>query len=190
LALEPRFDNLVALRARLYALEQNWEAVDRWTTETLKTKDPRSVQWILLVRMAAWRGDPDTVNALIPVLEQGATIQAPQLVSLCRSILSRTLSDEQRSAFKLMLALIPGTERARCAYHQIAAETFALVVDEAGAIASIERAVQSGLFDLEWMDRCPSFATMRESLAFQSAREVVLGRANRVRAAFGEPAAT
>ncbi len=190
LALEPRFGNVVALRARLDAFDRNWEAVERWTTEALNTKEPRSVQWILLVRMAAWRDDARMAETLIPILEQSTTVQAPLVLSLCRSILSRNLTDEQRSASELLLALIPGTKRAKSAYHQISAEAFALVVDHAAAIASIERAVESGLFDLEWMDRCTTLATLREEPAFQAARATVLGRANHVRAAFGEPPAT
>jgi hypothetical protein len=48
--------------------------------------------------------------------------------------------------------------------------------DRAAALDHIETAVNAGLFDLDWLDRCPPIRAVADDVRFTTARAVVARR--------------
>jgi len=53
------------------------------------------------------------------------------------------------------------------------------------AVDQLEGAVATGLFDLNWAERCPALANLRADPRFATSRAVVADRAQTVRNALG-----
>jgi len=70
-----------------------------------------------------------------------------------------------------------GTGARRTFFHQIRAETFALKQDVDGALAAIESADEVGLFDIEWLGRCPVLESLHGMVRFEDVRRSVHARA-------------
>src|SRR6202041_1967144 len=80
------------------------------------------------------------------------------------------------------LAEQPGSRR-RTLMHQFNAEVFSYQRDLERSLAGIRGAIESGLFDVAWMDRCPALDAVRGDPAFAPLRAGVAARAARVVAA-------
>jgi eukaryotic-like serine/threonine-protein kinase len=71
-------------------------------------------------------------------------------------------------------------------YFQLAAEILAYVFEVDGALTAVKGAVDAGLLDLGWMDRCPVLDVARKDPRFASLRSEVEARAARARSALRE----
>jgi serine/threonine-protein kinase len=72
---------------------------------------------------------------------------------------------------------------------QLNAEILAYVFEVDGALGCVKEAVQSGLIDLLWMDRCPLLDAVRKDARFAPLRAEVEARGQRVKLALAEASA-
>jgi serine/threonine-protein kinase len=77
-----------------------------------------------------------------------------------------------------------GTGRRSMFFAQVTAEIAAFVRDETMALQYVSLAVDAGLIDLLWMDRCPLFGWMRHSVSWRSLRARVEERARAIGEAY------
>ncbi len=189
LSLEPRFAYLHYLIARLYALDGDWTLADEWTTKPRREGSDENVHWIGRVRMAAWRQDRKHVEAVLADANKSEFMLKPMLVMLCDTLIRGVVGPVVHDVFIQMTQMIPKTDRGRATFYQIAAEVSASVGDEQGALAALKSAVDNGLFDLEWFDKCSLFLSYRTDERFRQMRALVLVRANAIRSALGIPPA-
>ncbi len=163
--------------ARMHALLARWGDVDvvmqeagRWVVS--------GVSATFRLRFALWRRDLTTMEE---VLQTEASMPRLQTVfDLCK----RALAGKTGDALGTDLLDKPGAPRSRTLSFQIATELNAFVGDEARALASLARAVECGLPDALWIDRCTLLDGLRGAPRFEALRDVVLGRAGQVRACF------
>jgi serine/threonine-protein kinase len=81
----------------------------------------------------------------------------------------------------------PQPIRLRSISLQLGAEIATLKGDRGGALDTITRAAEEGLFDLAWMDRCPLLAELRQDPALAAARAMVAVRAIAAEEAYRAP---
>jgi hypothetical protein len=76
--------------------------------------------------------------------------------------------------------------RGRLFFHQLATEIYSFQGELDSAVRSLARAVDVGLCDLIWYDRCPLLNVLRRDLRFKALRKVIASRSGQVKAALRE----
>jgi TolB-like protein len=138
-------------------------------------------QILTRARFRTWRGEAtsglvfDPAAGVPPPLARYYALVLP-------SYGSRTMSDETLAALVTLTAGIENP-RNRAVRSQYVAELFLFCDREEAAAAAVETAVDAGLQDLLWMDRCPLLAPLRVRPSFALLREKVAVRAEAVLAA-------
>ena len=176
-ALQPRWELV-----RLHALSGNWAEADALLDLPAENPAGRVMNFLFRSRLSLWRGHdhPDLDNAPPLGPEFGAFADRAEFRKV---VLTRELSDSYRDALEASArAAEPGSRR-RVLFFQLSAELLAYVFEVDGALASMKEAVEAGLLDLLWMDRCPVLDAVRKDARFEPLRVEVEARAQRVRLA-------
>ncbi|MBA2541369.1 MAG: protein kinase [Deltaproteobacteria bacterium] len=163
--------------ARMYALEGKWDECWRTVAEVSPTGGPRPVYDL---RFALWRGDLEAVVQLRPqYMELVAPFQDMLAAGLFASLLEGGwLAWKDRLVAGVME---PTRNRRRTAFLcQMVAEIAGHVGDQFTCNAVITHAVDVGLFDLHWLDRCPLLRTACDTPEFRQARARVERRAQAI----------
>jgi hypothetical protein len=177
-----RSDMPLVTVARAHALLGDWGRVAS-TLDRMQTSTRNQIGIALTARFAMWRREPSTVKALFDQIHALGSTKEARSYRLMFVIGEAVL--EGRSprvgAVDRTDELGPSATRSRRAFvHQLDAEADAYLGIYGDALTSIEAAIEAGLYDALWMDRCPLFDDLRGSARFEAAREVVQGRARRV----------
>src|SRR6185437_3434434 len=143
--------------ARAYALESRWDDHDRLIAEV--TAIAGGGRSLLLARFGWWRGD------LGPTAEQRAQPDYGLFErEIVDAMLSVTLDGTWPAHRDLILEwgfrFVPNRRR-RMLMPQLGAEIAGMANDPDACVALIEHAVDEGLFDLHWVDKCPILACVR-----------------------------
>ena len=181
LAREPLQDLPLAQIARVHALLGHSD----WVSATLERTNAQSENPLALAlrcRFGMWARDRRAVRAVIDglrasgapklAMQNRLTFAIGEAVLECRS--PRAHLKQMKSRFGQA-----ATHRRRAFVLQIEAEIDAYMGDRGNALASIEAAVEEGLVDTLWLERCPLFDDYRGSGRFEDARDVVRARARR-----------
>jgi len=168
--------------ARAHALLGRW---DRAMTalDGMGTAAKDRIGLAMRARFSMWRRDHDAAKAAFDRLVALGVSRETKSYNLILIVGEAVLEgrSSRTSEARLRDDLGASPSRARRAYvHQIRAEADAYVGDFESVLAWIESAMEAGLVDALWLDRCPLFDDLRGSARFEAAREVVQGRARRV----------
>jgi serine/threonine-protein kinase len=174
--LAPRWDLI-----RMHALLGEWSKVDALLEIPAEGLINRVTKFIYQARFAVWRGVEDPALEDPPKLgpEFGPLSEPEEFRQMVRT---RELSERYRDTFEKSVAAILGSRR-RAVFFQINAEIFAYVFEIDRALASVKEAMDAGLLDILWMDRCPVLEAVRKDSRFAPLRAEVEARALRVRSA-------
>jgi serine/threonine-protein kinase len=176
---DPMLSGACADLARAHAFDGAWPRVDDFM-EALQEKSPLQ-HAVYTARFALWRRDasPPPVTAA----ESG-----PARIALVMrdTAATRALAPEHRRFLETIIDDAAPGSRARRAFLQVRAEMLEVAGDPA-AIDSVAGAVDEGLLDLTWMDRCPVLTTARADARFAGLRARVAERAREVLDAWRSP---
>jgi serine/threonine protein kinase len=127
------------------------------------------------VRATMWKGERFHGPLARPV--EGHPIAFFSLDSILRVLDTGAFRDEDAARHDAMIAAAPPGSRPRRLFLQLKIEQLAFVgrIDEAEQ--ALPHAIDAGLLDVAWMDRCPLLAPLRERPAFAALRERVATRA-------------
>jgi serine/threonine-protein kinase len=180
-----RSDLTLPTIARAHALLGHYDRASE-TYDRMRGEARDNFGLALKLRMSVWRRDRATVMAAIGrihALGRAEDLSYRLMLMLGEAVLegrSPRTSERLRGQ-----ALAGAASRARRALvHQLSAEAEAYLGDFENAMSSIESALEGGLFDVFWVDRCPVLDELRGSARFEAAREVAHGRARRALALF------
>ncbi|MBA3397177.1 MAG: protein kinase [Deltaproteobacteria bacterium] len=155
--------SLIAIRwdiARAFALEERWADHDEVMAELARQNFARPVRSLpLRLRFAAWRGDRDAIAAMR--LETRDGFDTP-FVDALLAVFADGAWDASREV--LVGRVLESTEwprRRRAFVAQLVAEVAGYAGDATTCLAMIGKAVDTGLFDLHWLDRCPLLGVVR-----------------------------
>jgi TolB-like protein len=170
--LDPGLGIALYERARCSALRGNWEAY-RQAIAKLMTYPLLAVPTLLMrMRVAAWRKDREELQFARDVLrgepnpmllnpdDYVGAVLGERDVSLALQPFDTLLTGRISSRFGTLLC-------------QIATELLCMAGQPEQAKAYFQRAVDTTLIDLEWMDRCPALAPLRALPGFTEARFAV-----------------
>jgi tetratricopeptide (TPR) repeat protein/predicted Ser/Thr protein kinase len=166
--------------ARAYALEARWDDYERLVGEM--TVGPGARRSLLRARYGWWRGD------MAPGIEMrnepDYRLFGPEIVD---AVLASYL-DGAWAAHRDMLvswACSPvENRRRRMLMPQLVAEAAGFSNDAATCVQLVERAVDEGLFDMHWIEKCPLLECVRGEPRFLVARARVRRRAEAILDAF------
>jgi serine/threonine-protein kinase len=178
LAYELAPNNVVALfeLARCSALRGKMDDY-RWVIERLSASAQyrRFGAISLRVRVAAWVGDLEELRWC-----RAALVDEPELLSRVSGhyadvVLGQVDALSQREWFEQMLAQV-SSPRFTSLLCQLATEMLGLVGHAELALTYFQRAADTALIDLEWIDRCPALEPLRALPGFSEGRRKVLAR--------------
>jgi serine/threonine-protein kinase len=178
--LSPRWELV-----RMHGLLREWSRADALLDLPAEGAGGRVMKFLYRSRLALWRGqdhpDLDDPPPMGPEFGAYADRAAFRKVLLTRELADGFADSVQESA----RTAEPGSRR-RVLFFQLNAELLAYVFEVDGALASVKEAVDAGLLDRLWMDRCPVLDAVRKDARFEPLRAEVEARAARVRSALGE----
>ena len=124
-------------------------------------------------RYCAWWGDRELFAAHSGAID---VARLPKEARIMFELHRRLLLGEPASMDDID-ALVGGTARRRAFIHQFRAESYAMKRDTRRTLEALESASEAGLFDVQWLDHCPLFDTMRGMLRFEAVRRSAHTRA-------------
>ncbi|MBK9033512.1 MAG: serine/threonine protein kinase [Myxococcales bacterium] len=173
----PRWD-----LARAYALEGRWDEHDQLIGAT---RDPgMSSRLAVALRTAGWRNDRATIARI-----RDLTAQMPEMPMFERSLIfavcDAVLADRWAAVRDQIVGVVTmgaavGGARRRAFVGQIVCEVAAGSNDLDTAFAMLGLAVQHGLFDRHWLERCPLLDAVRADPRYPPLHARVSARAHAI----------
>jgi hypothetical protein len=135
--------------------------------------------------MAMWQRTPDRAAAMLAHPEIASGKQ--DLVMRFLQIAAGVRKIEPAQLWEgVVIGVQTSSPRGRLFFHQMSTEIHAFQGETDSAMRSLARAVDVGLCDLIWYDRCPLLDVLRRDLRFKALRKVIAGRSAQVKAALRE----
>ncbi len=174
--------------ARMYALEGQWDDVTRALDELVPNRaGPRPT---FELRFALWRRDTAAALELRESYFQFAHRFHGVIAEGAYAALLGGQWNDWRDTF-IAAANERGNRRRRAFMCQLIAEFAGFVGDPETCQTMLLHAMNAGLFDLHWLDRCPMLDGIRDSRAFLEVHARVEKRAHAILdAMYGDPAST
>jgi serine/threonine-protein kinase len=171
---------------RMHALLGEWTQADALMDLPVGGRGDGVSRFLYRLRLAVWRGQdhPDLDNAPPLGPEFGAVARSRDLRETIRT---RELPDAYREALETSRASLGEGSRRRTLFCQLNAEVYSFVFEVDAALDALKEAVDSGLLDLFWMDRCPVLDPVRRDARFAALRAEVEARVSRIESALREP---
>ncbi len=177
---EPRYD-----LARAYALLDKWDKVDELLALPIDEGPTQITGTFTRLRLALWRRGPRPAGGPPP---DGPPLDPdpPRSVIRAWEWLHATgrLHSAHHTFFQEMTA--SQSPRLRSVLAQFYTEMLLATGDLYGARGALGIAVDAGLYDLAWMDRCPLLERLRGDPTWPDLRARVEARAAAITRAFGE----
>jgi len=177
--ITPRFELV-----RAHALLGNW--AESMALLDLPVTGPSNgvSRFLSRVRQCFWRGQPhpdlETPPALGP--EMGLLAKPHAVIEILKT---RELPEADRLELDVQARLGDPGSRRRILFFQLNAEIYAYVFEVDHSLDAIAGAIEAGLIDILWMDRCPMLDAVRKDARFAPLRAEVNARAQRVVDALG-----
>lgn len=185
LELEPNLKRTLVDRARIEALLGNWDHMERLLNEAEASRQTPTPMWVLRARMAMWQRNRERAATLLAHPEIASGKQ--ELVSRFLQVAAGGLKIDPAQLWEgVVFGVQTSSPRGRLFFHQLSTEIHAFQGETDAAMRSLARAVDVGLCDLIWYDRCPLLDMLRRDLRFKALRKVIAGRSAQVKAALRE----
>lgn len=173
--------------ARMHALLGEWDRVEETFGDASLDAGAALPMLLLLMRLINWAPSDRWRDALLERAE-GLPIPADrkeQLRHLAAIARGDAPRDEMNPLLELVMAGLPGLARRGIAFRaQLRAEVFGGVGRRAEALEALKASDEAKLFDIVWLDRCPTLASLRDEPAFAEVRGHVAARASSIVAAY------
>ncbi|WP_253982807.1 protein kinase domain-containing protein [Pyxidicoccus xibeiensis] len=174
-ALDPTLAIALMEVARCSALHGEWDAY-HWCTERLDAQPLLSLPTLIVrMRVAAWNGDLDEVRRCRTELSDDPSPIAAYAANYCTVVLGELDVAEAAAALDEVLSRKLNSRFASMLC-QLATEQMSIRGDTERALHYLQRAADTSLIDLEWMERCSVLAPLRSLPGFAEARRKVRAR--------------
>jgi serine/threonine-protein kinase len=181
--LEPRLVGVRYQGARAEALVGNWSDIERLVLGPLDRRSPFSY-WADRFRMSLWRGNADWIEGLDVANLAGLTSDETTIALGATAILrEKKPALEVRAMIDSMRASPTTTARAKTLVTQLQAEASGYLGERDRCVNAILGAIDTGLFDSPWLERCPALEQVRSAPEIAEGRARVEERAREVIAA-------
>lgn len=177
--LDPTLINGRMYEVRYHEMNGRPDLADALMADSIKQHgDAGAATMATRVRIAVWRRDADEVRRVMSLNRGG------QVGGLALTVLGRVFTGEVPAASAISdlgrsLDVDVGPRFFTLGY-QLAAEVCASIGEDDLAMAAIRRSTDGALVDVEWMDHCPAFGSLRTRPEFVAMRQIVNARADAV----------
>jgi len=175
----PRWD-----LARAYALEGRWDDHDQMIGEASRRGGAPSSRLAVVLRTAGWRADRATIAHIRAIAARTPEIplfERSLIFAVCDAVLAdRWSAVRDQIVGVVTMADDAGGSRRRAFVGQIVCEVAAGSGDLDTAFAMLALAVQHGLFDRHWLERCPLLDALRADPRFPPLHAKVTARAHAI----------
>ncbi len=180
LTLEPSLANARQDLIRAHALLGDF---DRVLSLLAPTSDPNASlsDVVLRLRLSTWSPKIMATLAELTLRDDPSWSFAHGVLAILRG----GPGSPELAAFRQFTQSSDRNPRFRALMHQIAAEALCHFGDLEGAESELDAAVKSGLFDLAWLERCPTLTPVRARPSYAGALAAVTERARTVLDALG-----
>lgn len=166
--------------ARVYALLGEWDKSDRYLAFNERAMEDPGL-WIDRSRLTLWRRDAALaarhLSEMPPNLERGAIAR---LLFTMVADGGKTVPYDDPMVRGTFGAMQSGTGRRHAFFAQVDAELAVFLGLNDRAIEAIRRAIDAGLIDILWLDRCPLFEEIRKTFLFRVERTRLAERASQI----------
>ena len=133
----------------------------------------------LRMRLAAWRGDFDTLTWC---RDQLIAVGTPGLERMLTYIGVVMKEQDAVALVNETIALAAGSTNHRFATYvmQLGAEAFSVIGETERATDCVKRATEIALTDLDWLQNCPALAAVRDGPAYADIQRAVSSQARRI----------
>jgi tetratricopeptide (TPR) repeat protein len=184
----PRWD-----LARAYALEGQWAEYEAHVAELERRGASLAVRYASRLRTAGWRGDLAEVAMIRREIDRSAAgplFERNLILAVTDAMLHGQWAAMRDRVVATITAPGAGSSRRRAFLGQLVAEASAGFGDLDTAATMLAFAVEHGLIDRHWLERCPSLARLRGDPRYPPLHRVVVERADAILdALYGDHAA-
>jgi TolB-like protein len=174
-ALDPTLIFSLLEVARCSALHGDLDTY-RWCMERLEAHPPLALPMLTVrMRVAAWTDDREELQRCRTRLGDELDPVAQHAANYCSAALGEVDLAQAVAGLDALLARRP-SPRFASFMCQLAAEQLCLRGDTVNALRFLQRAADTSLIDLEWMDLCPALTPLRALPGFTDARRKVRAR--------------
>jgi serine/threonine-protein kinase len=163
--------------ARAFALEGRWADHDRYVAELLESQLDRP---LARSRYAWWRRDVAALEAMRSQLSAMGRQLWPGMMGMMFATFIEGKWAEVRDRVVAIANTAVESNRRVSFVSQLVCEAAAYAGDVDTCIVVLVRAIDKGLFDLHWLDRCPSLEIARQDSRFAPLRALVKVRADAI----------
>ncbi len=163
------------VRAR--ALLGEWDAVDAAFRKVPTEAAGKIAYWLMRVRLALWRDDPADRRRVLEGLDADVFPNKAFPLAYAGYLRDAPPGPIERQLLHDRMHSPRSSSRHRSFFAQLRAELLLRTGDRDDALAALDASVEDGLFDEEWLDRCPALAPIRDDPRFVRARDEVHARA-------------
>lgn len=180
LALEPMLVNSRMDRTRAHALLGNYERARDLMDADIALDDTKMGNGVLRSRLAFWSPViADTLDKV--VIPDDFPPNTPwAFASAMKTIYVTSDLDAYLPLLETLPKQIGSTRRAKTLFQQIIAEFAVFFGRNELALKAVEDAVDEGLFDSSWAERCPVLEPIRNEPRFQAALAIIRERGEEV----------
>lgn len=171
--------------AKALALLGQWDEATALLDVPATTPSGRTTRFLWGIRQCIWRGELHPDLARPPELGAGIGVTAGHAHAMIGVLTNRELTETVRKELEDRVIEPNLGLRRRTFFLQLNAEIYAFVFEVDHALKSLAAAIDAGLMDLVWMDRCPILEPVRQDPRFVPLRAEVAARAQPVVIALG-----
>ncbi len=179
--MEPEMHTVRSEIVRAYALLGDRPKLDAAMGPPPKEPSFLNLYWLSKVRFTMWWRDQDAMFRAAEEMMQGPAFEMrPVALGACQMYRRRQRPASLLDFFNMRASADAQSARRRAFAAQLHAEIAMLYDEPDEALNGIERAVNSALMDVAWLDHCPLFETLRKEPRFLAAHAIVKARADAV----------
>jgi serine/threonine-protein kinase len=131
-------------------------------------------------RYAWWRGDRDSIRSMREQVIAGQVFAPALIANLMDAFLDGKWPSVRDELLAMGFDITPPSRRRRAFVAQLVAEGAGMATDVDTCNDLIRHAIDQGLFDLHWLDKCPMLGCVRDTHAFAKCRAIVKARAEAI----------
>ena len=174
--LEPRL--LIGLFdvARVYALKGEFDRFEELIRRVESDDRYRNTTTQIRMRVAGWYGDLDRIRDILDATREDAQVGFARFAVGYAKCVIGEFSKEEMDTYVRELLANAASPRLLALLCQMACEAYCARGYPEDAMTYFQRAAESVLIDMEWVERCPSLKAMRALPGFAEARRKVRAR--------------
>jgi serine/threonine-protein kinase len=159
--------------ARAYALRGNWEQAEAWMERPVDSESARILRFAHQTRLDVWREEPRWLDQPPePAAPDGSIYR--EVPKIQRSVMrTGELTEAHKQQLDDLLSHHGDDSRYLSMLYQLRLETGARAGDVDYALDQLERAVQVGLVDINWLTYCPVLDALEGHRQFREARATI-----------------